>query len=281
MFNKLKKFKNSGTYSRRLRRNCGVIHRLNVAAALRKTIVDQIVTQPIAEFSSSLIEESVIVADINGSALNFGDVACSNTSSDEEDETLLVEKSMTSNMEVQIELRKWAVLHNITQMVLKDLLKIFNTTLNLTLPQDPRTIMKTPTSITISTFEGGGGQYWHHGLEVCLLKYFDGIEHPIDIAININIDGLPIHKSSKVEFWPILFNIHGMPSFKPMIIGIFCGEGKPKSANDFMMCFVDELKVILAVGVQVNGFKISFKIRSFICDSPARAFIKGTNFIST
>ncbi|XP_044744771.1 uncharacterized protein LOC123306715 [Coccinella septempunctata] len=102
---------------------------------------------------------------------------------------------------------------------------------------------------------------------------------PDTILLNVNMDGLPIYKSSKVEFFPILFNIHELPSVKPMIIGIYCGQEKLSDLSAFLLPFVKEAKIIFSEGLIVNETKISVKLRCFVCDSPARAFIKGvTNF---
>lgn len=60
-----------------------------------------------------------------------------------------------------------------------------------------------------------------------------------------------------------------------MIIAIWCGNGKPTVLNDFLIPFVDELNEILLNGVLVNEFQIIITVRCFICDTPARAFIKG------
>lgn len=61
-----------------------------------------------------------------------------------------------------------------------------------------------------------------------------------------------------------------------MIIGIYHGKVKPKRVEEFLKPFVDEALPILNAGVIINDHKLSIKIRAFICDSPARAFIKGT-----
>lgn len=84
------------------------------------------------------------------------------------------------------------------------------------------------------------------------------------------MDGLPIHKSSKYQFWPILCSIHEMR------IGIFFGKSKPLYVAEYLSPFVDELIPILRNGLMVNNHLIKIIIRCFICDSPARAFIKGT-----
>lgn len=97
----------------------------------------------------------------------------------------------------------------------------------------------------------------------------------MNISININIDGIPLFKSSKLQFWPILFNITEMPEIAPMTIAIFHGQTKPTSLDDFLNQYVDELIDVLKHGISINGHKIMVKLRCFICDSPARAFLKG------
>lgn len=77
-----------------------------------------------------------------------------------------------------------------------------------------------------------------------------------------------------MQFWPILFSIHDS-NIEPMIIGIYCGESKPPTPDEFLTPFVDELLTILNNGIIINGYKISIYIRCFICDTPARSFIKG------
>jgi len=93
----------------------------------------------------------------------------------------------------------------------------------------------------------------------------------MDIVLNFNINGLPIHNNSKMQFWPILFSIYNS-NIDPMIIGFYCGESKPPTPDEFLTPFVDELLTILNNGI-VNEYKIIY-IRCFICDTPVRSFIK-------
>lgn len=64
------------------------------------------------------------------------------------------------------------------------------------------------------------------------------------------------------------------PSVRPFVVGIWCGEGKP-NVNEFLRNFVDELKLLLASGISIRNFVIQIKILGFICDTPARSFVKG------
>lgn len=71
-----------------------------------------------------------------------------------------------------------------------------------------------------------------------------------------------------------LYYFEEFPTIHPFTVGIWCGEGKP-NVNEFLRKFVDELKIILNTGIAIKNFVIRIKIKCFICDTPARAFIKG------
>lgn len=117
--------------------------------------------------------------------------------------------------------------------------------------------------------------YFHLYIKIRLLIFHRHTEKSFDISININIDGIPVFKSSKLQFWPILFNITEMPEIAPMTIAIFYGQTKPTSLDDFLKQLVEELIDVLNHGISINDHKINVKLRCFICDSPARAFLKG------
>lgn len=119
-----------------------------------------------------------------------------------------------------------------------------------------------------------GGQYWHYGLQKCLEDVYYDTKMSHDISININIDGLPIFKSSKNAFWPILFNINEI-QVKPMIIGVYYGKGKPGQLNEFLSPLVEDLLKVLKEGIKIGEHKINVTLKCFICDSPARSFVKG------
>lgn len=114
-------------------------------------------------------------------------------------------------------IRQWAIEHNIRQKALDSLLGELSLNPKNGLPKVARTLMGTPKTKHIFN-EISGGMYWHQGFEFCLRNAFLDLTEPMSINININIDGLAIHKNGRDEFWPILFNIHDMPQMQPMII---------------------------------------------------------------
>lgn len=110
------------------------------------------------------------------------------------------------------QLRTWSIEYHVQRRALSKLLKILiSFGLNF-LPKDSRTLLVTPRSVNIEN--RAGGQYWHNGLKIGLKSIFSQLTSNLNIDMNINIDGLPLFKSSPVEFWPILGNIRGTFSLK-------------------------------------------------------------------
>ena len=96
------------------------------------------------------------------------------------------------------------------------------------------------------------------------------------IYVQINIDGLPLFKSSNVQLWPILGRIDNPIQGEPFIIGLFCGRSKPVHVEEYLRDFITEMQALENDGFQFEGFnhQLHVKISCFICDAPATAFIK-------
>lgn len=60
-----------------------------------------------------------------------------------------------------------------------------------------------------------------------------------------------------------------------MIVAVWCGDSKPTDLTAYLDPFVTEMNHLLENGLHLNGKKITVLLRSFICDTPARAFLKG------
>lgn len=106
---------------------------------------------------------------------------------------------------LQEKLRVWGVEYGVPHIAINRLLRILSEHLNEKIPKlplDTRTLLQTPKVIKIQHFSYG--DYWHQGVIVCLQKYFQNLEQSMDISLNINIDGLPIHNGSS-NFKIILF----------------------------------------------------------------------------
>lgn len=71
-----------------------------------------------------------------------------------------------------------------------------------------------------------------------------------------------------------------MDHIQPMVIAIWSGLSKPNDVNEYLRRFVNELNEILEHGISINNKQIVVSLRCFVCDTPARSFLKGSNPLS-
>lgn len=199
----------------------------------------------------------------------------SNNNSDFSDEDDVV-----FSCDIKSDLIDWALQFNVNQHCLSTLLKILKK-YGHNLPADARTLLSTPKKIpTVKSIDPGN--YCHIGIKNGIVDTLSKNiipNIPPTISLNINIDGLPLTKSTNRQLWPILANIHGIKS-SPFIIGIYHGEKKPVNVNAFLEDFVKEYVDLKRNGLNFQNVQIEINIRAFICDAPAKSFItltKGHN----
>ncbi len=96
------------------------------------------------------------------------------------------------------------------------------------------------------------------------------------LTVQINIDELPLFKSTSESVWPILGLLQEEENPEPFVIGLWVGMSKPKDSNAFLAKFVDEMKELQNHGIPYNEKTYVVKIANFVCDAPARAFVKKT-----
>lgn len=72
------------------------------------------------------------------------------------------------------------------------------------IPLSYKTLLQTPSQININ--EVSGGELWYKGIacNLDLMNLDEYLQNFNEILIDINIDGLPLFKSSSQRFWPIL-----------------------------------------------------------------------------
>lgn len=168
---------------------------------------------------------------------------------------------------------KYHVSHNF----INELLTVLRSE-GLKLPKDVRTLLKTPHTHEIINIHPGS--YIHIGIEFLITPileaYFDKLHDISLIKLSLNIDGLPLTKSSKSSFWPILISFVDILelSQKCLPVGIYHGQyKKPTSIFEFLNPFINEMKLIKANGIRIKNKVFNFDISQIVCDSPAKAFI--------
>lgn len=139
------------------------------------------------------------------------------------------------------------------------------------LPLSARALLQTPRK-SLSILDLAGGKYHHFGLEIGLRRTLQDCEHmPSELRLTFNIDGLPLTKSSKGQFWTILGRINLLDK-PPFVVGCFYCDSKPKDANEFLRRFVNELKLLMTSGIVFGTLEIPVALHALICDAPAKAF---------
>lgn len=184
------------------------------------------------------------------------------------------QSSTNINCSLSNDIQQWALRFKVNHKAVTDLLKILSEKLKQNVPEDARTLLKTPRSIPFDEIHGG--TMWYHGIKNCLNhSIFANCTQSMTVGVNFNIDGLPLYRSAKNEFWPILMNFARMPEIKPMVVAIYLGTKKPSSVKQFLSKFVNEFNDVCANGVEMlTGKTVKIKVNAFICDKPARAHIK-------
>lgn len=202
------------------------------------------------------------------------------TSSDSEKQIHLsesnegTESAKTSSPNFKDSLKSWALTHNITHSAINDLLRLLKPS-NDGLPLDARTLLGTSSSSIIEKFDSG--EFCYFGVEYCLKNFLETTKldifqliHSNCLHLNFNIDGIPLFRSSSISFWPILCSIHDI-DMMPLVVAVYCGAKKPE-INSYLLKFTNEMKCLRSI--LFNGLEYSIIIRAFICDAPAKSFIK-------
>ena len=116
----------------------------------------------------------------------------------------------------------WVNKFKVSQVATKCLLQFLKPYIP-NLPSDPHSFLHTPRQYDIK--QVGNGSYYHFGIANGIISQISNLKYSgRSFSIQINIDGLPISKSSKIQFWPILGLIKELKSNEPFVIGIYCGE---------------------------------------------------------
>lgn len=186
-------------------------------------------------------------------------------------------------------LRGWALSHNITHVALKELLSLLSSSLKLTVPLDPRTLLETPR--VVETDFISGGEFVYFGIEKNLKRSISNIAHLVQpkstifskfyhdfgenlVTISVGVDGIPLSRSTRSQFWPLLGKIDQLKINSIFVIGLFYGVQKPTNL-DFLNDFIAETITLEKDGFNHLGKKFHFRISCIIADAPARSFIKG------
>ena len=144
------------------------------------------------------------------------------------------------------------------------------------LPQDVRTLISTPRNPVV-TFVVAPGEYIHFDLEVEIIKSLPNTLSAANVRqleLDFHTDGCSLDKSGLIHIRPIQCRISNLPRVKPIVVGIYKGPQKPHNPDTFFEKFIADVRAIMSNGgIHFHGSKLSVRLRCFIADAPARAFV--------
>ena len=184
-------------------------------------------------------------------------------------------EELDENAKLRNDLRNVATKYRLSRSCVNDLLSSL-IDYGVELPKDSRTLLKTQRTVDdIIHNPGDESSYRYFGIRNNLSLLLS--ENLLDLSENklkllVNIDGVPLSKSSNSQLWPILGAVFKSKFIFP--IAIYHGTSKPSSAEVFLADFVHEVVDLMRNGIEFQRTVIVFELKAIICDAPARSFVK-------
>ena len=198
-------------------------------------------------FSSNKIDsdiENIGSSDLDIDSLRFNEQS-TNSSDSVIKGTSLCMDHVENNEQLSSNIAKWAVKNNISLSALRELLTILredSSYCGKNLPADPRTLLKTPNKLYGKIL--GSGLYHYFGIAETLNSLCKSLNINVtsstEFFLAVNIDGLPLSKSTASSFWPTLCSVKSIEALKKKVflVALFHGSKKP-NPNDFLLDFVN------------------------------------------
>ncbi|KAB0804230.1 hypothetical protein PPYR_01200, partial [Photinus pyralis] len=196
----------------------------------------------------------------------------------------LLDTSSPKKCSLAKDLVNWAVAGHVSQKNFNNLLSILKKPHDinefLSLPSDCRTLLKTHRKHTVT--DCINGQYYHFGIVDSILYSLNSHKMCLSddmsnnvLEVDINIDGLPLSKSSNNQFWPVLGCLTMLKCNSPFVIGVYCGRQKPSTPSELLDTLISEYSSIKTNGILFQNKIYFVRFAKFICDAPAKAFVLG------
>jgi hypothetical protein len=176
---------------------------------------------------------------------------------------------------IKDDLADWAVQYGIAHVAITALLSILRK-MYPSLPKDSRSLVNRSNYTCLVTEEIAGGSYCHFGIENGVVPVISEwqLQNTEPVQLHINIDGLPVFRSTNDQFWPILGHLSNCRTSNPFVIGIFHGKSKPNDLISYLKQFIAEFQKLQETGIVCNGKRFDIELSAVVCDTPARAFVK-------
>lgn len=95
------------------------------------------------------------------------------------------------------------------------------------------------------------------------------------LAIGINIDGLPLFKSSNKVMWPVLCGVLNLKTTVVFPLTLSLGNSKPSDLS-FLTHFVDDISNAVLNGINCDDQNLKVNLKFIVCDALARSMVKRT-----
>ena len=189
-------------------------------------------------------------------------------------ENVYVSDENDPELPLDLELAMWFTTYKaIPRDALTDLLQILNRR-GFSLPFDGRTLLHTMR--TVPTIQKSGGTYLYLGIQNMVQRYLPFCPYVatdcMNVSMKVNSDGIPLFTSSVESLWPISVIVGPIGPFP---VALWYGESKPNSPEEYLRDFLDEVIMLKREGCIMGETRVPFDIDVFVCDSPARAYLKG------
>ena len=220
-------------------------------------------------------------SDNSSDGAEFGANGSNEDPYDEEYVAIYEHYDADGQLEIQ-QLPEWAIKRKIFLSHLDELLAILRARLLPDLPKCAKTFLGTTGAqyniIAMQDKKGSVGEFVYLGVAKGLSACINPELHLNNvIELQVNVDELPLVKSGNQEFCPILCKVHcDIDVYEPFSAAIYFGELKAGDVNSHLAEFVDEINYLQRNGIEISGNHFHVTLKCFICDTPARAFLKST-----
>ncbi|XP_065671445.1 uncharacterized protein LOC136089405 [Hydra vulgaris] len=188
---------------------------------------------------------------------NYGDVG-----------DIAVENSLYSSIDTLTSTKDFLYEWSLEYCIKDDALNALLFHLNKFTPSIPKCRQTLQKSLQkVNVLYVSGGDYIYLGVESAIDYYISTVGNKEKLDLVVSIDGAPMYNSKNPSIWPILITINRK---RPHAVAIWHGQGKPNNLDEYFKDFILEMKKL-----QINGYKqLQVTIKAFVCDAPARAFVK-------
>ncbi|XP_033213991.1 uncharacterized protein LOC117171053 [Belonocnema kinseyi] len=127
-------------------------------------------------------------------------------------------------------------------------------------------------------FHDDMGQFAYFGLQKRWKGCVDLETHTSNIIeLLVSGNGMPLTKSGYKDLWVTSVKVYLLPDiYKPFPVAVSYGRHQPYSAESYLENFIQDLNNLLENGIEISDRHYEVRLKCFICDTPARAYFKGT-----